>query len=92
MARTRPDNCRRITLRLSPGTKTKLARAAALLNIDLTDFVTQSALREADAIIQVAEPVRLTARDHVRVFELLDNPPSPNTRLREAMAALPYTL
>lgn len=86
------DNNKRMNLRVSPETKAKLVRAAALSNTDLTNFVTQTALREAEAVIEAAEVVRLTARDHARVLELLENPPKPNAKLRAAMAALPDTL
>jgi uncharacterized protein (DUF1778 family) len=86
------DHNKRMSLRVSPETKAKLLRAATLRNADLTNFVTQTALREAEAVIEAAEVVRLTARDHARVLELLDNPPKPNARLRAAIAALPDTL
>lgn len=85
------DN-KRMNLRVSPETKAKLVRAAALRNTDLTNFVTQTALREAEAVIEAAEVVRLTAREHARVLELLENPPKPNAKLRAAIAALPDTL
>lgn len=86
------DNNKRMNLRVSPETKAKLVRAAALRNTDLTNFVTQIALREAEAIIAADEVVRLSARDHARVLDLLDNPPKPNAKLRAAIAALPDTL
>ena len=85
------DN-KRMNLRVSPETKAKLVRAAALRNTDLTNFVTQTALREAEVVIEAAEAVRLSTRDHVRVLELLENPPKPNAKLRAAIAALPDTL
>ncbi|WP_026226930.1 DUF1778 domain-containing protein [Hoeflea sp. 108] len=86
------DDNKRMNLRVSPETKAKLVRAAALRNTDLTNFVTQTALREAEAVIEAAEVVRLSARDHSRVLELLENPPKPNVKLRAAIAALPDTL
>ncbi len=86
------DDNKRMNLRVSPETKAKLVRAAALRNTDLTNFVTQTALREAEAVIEAAEVVRLTARDHARVLELLENPPRPNEKLRAAISALPDTL
>ncbi|HJQ16189.1 MAG TPA: DUF1778 domain-containing protein [Allosphingosinicella sp.] len=73
-------------------TQAKLVRAAALRNTDLTNFVTQTALREAEAVIEAAEVIRLSARDHARILELLENPPKPNAKLRAAIAALPATL
>ncbi|WP_187972649.1 DUF1778 domain-containing protein [Aquibium microcysteis] len=92
MPRAAENANKRLTLRVSPETKAKLARAAALRNTDLTSFVTQSALREAEAVIEAADIVRLTTRDHARVLELLENPPRPNAKLRAVIAALPNSL
>lgn len=92
MPRPAIDDNGRMNLRISSETKAKLVRAAALRNTDLTNFVTQTALREAEAVIAAEEIERLTARDHARVLELLDNPPKANAKLRAAIAALPDTL
>jgi uncharacterized protein (DUF1778 family) len=81
MPRTAVDDNQRMNLRVSAETKAKLVRAAALRDTDLTNFVTQTALREAEAVIEAAEVVRLTARDHAL-----------NAKLRAAIAALPDTL
>jgi uncharacterized protein (DUF1778 family) len=86
------DDNKRMNLRVSPEAKAKLVRAAALRNTDLTNFVTQAALREAEAVIEAAEVVRLTARDHACVLALLENPPKSNAKLRAAIAGLPDTL
>jgi len=92
MPRAAVDDNKRMNLRVSAEAKSKLMRAAALRDTDLTNFVTQSALREAEAVIAAAEVVRLSVRDHARVFELLENPPRANAKLRAAIAALPATL
>ncbi|QOG07429.1 DUF1778 domain-containing protein [Aureimonas sp. OT7] len=92
MPRAAVDDNKRMNLRVSPETKARLVRAAALRNTDLTNVVTQTALREAEAVIEAAEVVHLTARDHVRVLALLENPPKPTAKLRSAITALPDTL
>lgn len=92
MPRAAVDDNKRMNLRVSPETKAKLVRAAALRNTDLTNFVTQTALREAEAVIEAAGVLHLAARDHARVLELLENPPKPNAKLRAAITALPDTL
>lgn len=69
-----------------------LMRAAALRHIDLTSFVTQSALREAEAVIAEADVIKVSERDFARVHQLLDSPPQPNAKLRAAAAALPKSL
>lgn len=92
MPRPAVDNNERMHLRVRPEVKARLVRAAALRNTDLTSFVTETALREADSVIAQAETIRLSERDYKRVLELLENPPKPNAKLRAAIAALPDTI
>ncbi len=92
MPRTAMEDNKRMSLRVTPEAKSKLVRAAALRNADLTNFVTQAALREADAVIAAAEKVKVSERDYQRILALLENPPKPNTKLEAAIAALPASL
>jgi uncharacterized protein (DUF1778 family) len=92
MPRTAVNENERMNLRIKPEAKARLVRAAALRNTDLTNFVTQTALREADAVIEAAEVLKLSDRDYGRVLNLLENPPKPNAKLRAAIAALPDTV
>ena len=89
MPRSTVDDNKRMNLRVSPEAKAKLVRAAALRNTDLTNFVTQSALREAETVIQEAEVIRVSEQDHERILELLENPPKPNAKLLAEAKALP---
>ena len=89
MPRTAIEDSDRMNLRLRPEAKAKLVRAAALRNTDLTDFVLQPALREADAVIEAAEHIKLSERDSLLVLDLLENPPLPNAKLRAAISAMP---
>jgi len=82
------DN-RRMNLRLRSEQKATLMRAAALRHTDLTDFVLQPALREAQAVIAESERIGLSERDSLLVLNLLENPPAPNAKLRAAIAAMP---
>ncbi|MGE7156782.1 DUF1778 domain-containing protein [Methylorubrum rhodesianum] len=81
-----------MNLRISPEVKAKLFRAAAIRDTDLTSFVTQIALREAEAVIQADEVRRLTEQDRTHILELLEQPPRPNAKLRSVIAALPEFL
>lgn len=92
MARTLVENNKRLQIRMTPANKARISRAAAMQEMDLTQFVTESALREADAVIERAERVRVSERDFVRILELLENPPEPNERLKAAFATLPDNL
>jgi uncharacterized protein (DUF1778 family) len=89
MPRAAVDDNNRMNLRLRPEQKATLVRAAALRHTDLTDFVLQPALREAQAVIAESERITLSERDSVLVLNMLENPPSPNARLKAAIAAMP---
>lgn len=82
------DNSR-MSLRIRPEDKSLLLRAVALEQTDLTDFVISHALEAAKAVIEEADRVQLSARDTLRVLELLENPPAPNAKLRAAARRLP---
>ncbi len=86
------ENNERMSLRVPAAAKAKLVRAAALRNTDLTNFVTQSALREADAVIEQAESIKVSERDFLRILDLLENPPAPNEQLRAAARSLPKSI
>jgi uncharacterized protein (DUF1778 family) len=92
MPRVAVDDNERMNLRIRRDQKAMLLRAAALRNTDLTDFVIQNALREAEAVIQEAEHLKLSERDSLRVLDLLENPPAPNAKLLTAAKALPQSL
>ena len=86
MAREITEN-QRMELRLKPGEKALLSRAAALQRQDLTGFILSSVLPKAEQVVRDAETVELSERDSVRVLELLDNPPAPTERLIRAAKA-----
>ena len=89
MPRAAIDANRRMNLRVRPEQKATLMRAAALKQTDLTDFVLQNALREAEAVIAQAEHLKLSSPDSALVLQLLEHPPEPNAKLRAAAKALP---
>jgi uncharacterized protein (DUF1778 family) len=89
MPRIPVEESERMNLRVNPEQKARLIRAAALQQTDLTHFVLQLALREADAVIAQAEHIQLSERDSLRVLDLLEKPPAPNAKLKAAAAALP---
>lgn len=81
------NNNESLTLHLKPEQKARLIRAATLRQTNLTHFVLEVALREADTVIAQAEQLQLSQRDSLRVLDLLENPPLPNAKLRAAAAA-----
>jgi len=92
MARTTIETNNRMQIRVTPAVKARIARAAAIQNMDLTQFVTGSALREADEVIEQAESIRVSTRDFTHILELIENPPAPNAKLKAAISSLPDTL
>jgi uncharacterized protein (DUF1778 family) len=89
MPRVAVEDNSRMSLRIRAEEKATLLRAVALKHTDLTDFVLRHALRAAKAVIADAEHVQLSARDSLRVLDLLEHPPAPNARMLAAARSLP---
>jgi uncharacterized protein (DUF1778 family) len=92
MPRAAVEDNQRMNLRVPPEVKSRLTRAANLNHVDLTSFVTQAALREADAVIAAAEQIKLAEDSYLRLLALLENPPMPNDKLLAAAKALPKSV
>jgi uncharacterized protein (DUF1778 family) len=89
MPRSAVNENSRLALRIRPADKAVILRAVALTGTDMTEFILRTALREAQAVIEEHEQVKLSRRDSLRVLEVLENPPSPNAKLRKAARAMP---
>jgi uncharacterized protein (DUF1778 family) len=92
MPRPATEKTDRFNIRIPPAQKAMIARAAALSNKDMTDFILDKVVAEAAAVIEAAEVLKVSKRDFERILELLEHPPKPNARLRAAIAALPKTI
>jgi uncharacterized protein (DUF1778 family) len=90
MPRVAVEDNSRMSLRIRAEEKAILMRAVALQHTDLTEFVIRHTLRAAKNVIEEADHVQLSARDSLRVLDLLENPPAPNARLLAAAQALPH--
>lgn len=62
-----------------------LRRAASLSGATVNQFLVQAALKEARAVIEREEVIRLSARDWHSLLDLLENPPAPNPALQAAI-------
>ena len=62
-----------------------LCRAAELTGATVNQFLVQAALKEAQAVIEREEIIRLSPRDWSWLLDLIEHPPEPNTRLKAAM-------
>jgi uncharacterized protein (DUF1778 family) len=81
---TSPTRGDRIELRASREEKQILAAAAAYEHLDLTNFILRAALPAAEKVVARHQIIVLSARDSIRVLELLDNPPKPTPALLAA--------
>lgn len=62
-----------------------LCRAAEITGATVNQFLVQAALKEAESIIEREQIIRLSRRDTQHLLALLENPPAPNARLKQAL-------
>jgi len=63
----------------------RIAAAARTVGATLNQFLVQSALDRANDILERERVITLSTRAAEAFFVLIDNPPSPNDRLKGAM-------
>ena len=78
---------KRITARVSGVVRTTLEQAAELSGSTMNQFVVQTAYLEAQRMIERETVIRLSQQDSKKVLSLLDHPPAPNKRLKQAVKA-----
>ena len=78
-----------IQIRASAATKAVLNRAAALRGQKLSEFMLDSARRQAEEAILDQRIFFLDAKAHERFLALLDSPTKPSKHLRALIARLP---
>lgn len=62
-----------------------LCRAAALTGATVNQFLVQAALKEAQAVIEREDVIRLSPRDWNWLLDLMETPPKPNAKLQAAL-------
>lgn len=75
----------RMHLRVDPDVKRDLERAAEIKKINLTDFTIRCAHEMAIQILKENETIVLSNSERDRFLALLENPPKPNDKLKQAM-------
>ena len=63
-----------------------LCRAAELTGATVNQFLVQSALKEAQAVIERTNALRLSATEWNWLLDLMDAPSPPNAKLQAAVA------
>lgn len=62
-----------------------LCRAAELTGATVNQFLVQAALKEAHAVIEREEVIRLAPRDWNCLLDLMDSPTKSNAKLKAAL-------
>lgn len=83
---------KRITARVSDNVRLTLEQAAALSGATVNQFVIQTAYQEAQRLIERETVIRLSQRAARKVLALLDEPPAPSPRLKQAVKAYRNTV
>lgn len=74
----------RIATRVTPKQKALISRAAALRGRSLTEFIIDSAQREAEKAIEKELIIHLAVEHQFNLVKVLENPPRPNKALKKA--------
>ena len=92
MPRAIEEARKRITARVSDKVRDTLEKAAELLGSTVNQFVVQTAYEEAQRVLERESIIRLSQKDARRILSLLDHPPKPNKRLKDAVKAFKGTM
>jgi uncharacterized protein (DUF1778 family) len=71
----------RITARVPVQVQETLEMAASMIGSTVNQFIVQTALREADRIIEQERVIRLSVEGAKAMLAVFDNPPMPNEKL-----------
>ncbi len=83
MARTIAEE--RIPARMPLAVYNRVVEAAQAVGATLNQFLVQSALEKANMVLEQERVINLTSASAKTIFDLVENPPPPNERLKAAM-------
>jgi uncharacterized protein (DUF1778 family) len=84
-AKTRKNRDENINLRASQSQKALIDRAADALGRNRSDFMLETACREAEAVLLDRRYFALPSEEFKRFAAMLDKPPANNARLRRLL-------
>lgn len=87
MLTLRKEPRKRTTARIPDNMRSTLEEAAALSGATVNQFIVQAAYKEAQRVVEREIVIRLSRQDSRKILALLDDPPKPNRRLKEAVAS-----
>jgi len=76
----------RLSCRVDARIKQRAEEAASLLGQSITDFTEAALAEKAQVILERHERITMSERDFARFVEMIENPPPPTQKLREALA------
>jgi len=82
----------RIPARMPTAVYEKIVEAAQYIGATLNQFLVQSALEKANAILEAERIIKLSAASSEALFAIMENPPEPNENLKRAMQRRQDTL
>ena len=74
----------RIATRVTPMQKSLISQAASLRGRSLTEFIIDSAQKEAEKVIKDGSIIYLSVENQINLIEILANPPEANKALKKA--------
>lgn len=77
----------RIQLRADSMVKDTIKKAAQYMHQTMTDFILQSALKEANKVIDKNNISYLSSEDWASFMDALENPPEPNDALKDLITS-----
>ena len=75
----------RVSARVPSRVYDALTQAAELTGATLNQFLVQSAFEKAQKVLEQEHFVKMTKNSATTFFDALENPPSPNTKLAQAV-------
>jgi uncharacterized protein (DUF1778 family) len=82
----------RIPARMPTAVYEKIVEAAQSVGATLNQFLVQSALEKANAVLEEERIIKLSAASSKALFAIMENPPEPNEYLTHAMQRRQDTL
>lgn len=76
----------RLVARVSEDVQSTIYKAAAYSGATVTQFLVESALDKAKAVIDEVETIQLSEKATAHMMALINNPPEPNDYLKKAKA------
>lgn len=86
---TTPPKEDRLSIRANSSQKSVLARAAKARHMNVSQFVLQASLREAEQVIEEENRILISPEEHEWLVRVMDEPATPAPRLRAALVQKP---